>query len=1263
MEALFLKLVNMSITASWLVLAIIAVRLIFKKTPKWIHCLLWGLVAFRLICPFTIESSLSLIPSAEPLSQDTVYASESAKQARGDILDADGHVLVERQPPAARGEILDSEGNVVLEVNDGVVSYPELEETPSWPYYFSKIWLLGICGMVIYTMVSYYLLKRKVATAIPVRRGIKQSEFVDSPFVLGIIRPVIYLPFDMAEEDKSYVIAHEKAHIRRRDHWWKPLGFLLLSIYWFNPLLWVAYILLCRDIESACDEKVIRDMDKDDRRAYSSALLNCSVRRRRIAACPLAFGEVGVKARVKGVMNYKKPTFWVILITLIVSIIVAVCFLTNPESTLPIKMSAMYVNRTTADLKFHYDDSLSDGEYKIGEAYALESLVDGNWQELTRLSDNEPSEEVFEVQSSNSEYDAWTVLKWEDYYGSLPDGTYRIRKEITIINDSGESVTDPIYIEFTIGGTADEYVTYTLEDITPTGAKLYEHEKVEDDSQLIYDGDEGIWLEALNDGQWAYVEPTQYIEPILKKDMHFIHQLIYPSEYIQLDWSGLYGELPDGTYRLAREVTNTEEDDLRVCTAYVEFTIDQGKTPVTISLENVRPTGATILFHQNQDLIDGSLICGHEYFLQQEVDGAWVPVPGIAEVPFPDQTYDIAVLHHHGVDWEQLYGRLPVGSYRLGKEIPITSGENPDYTTVYAEFTIDNVYTWFDRYSTNTEEYYPKDNVVDLFGLDGVSVSYGSSVNEILLITSEGSEPIISCDTLIRNAFLTDLTSDSIVEVCATVQMEDGMHVQVYDAVEKKLYELPPVEGGFYVLTKKADRLCVLRNSANWIAQEYGQLSLNTEKGLEIRELDPEVQVLTEKIVCVDVQNRKHACVSSAEQLETAVTLLRDLEQRVQPASKQELTAAQEDSFNNSHITINYELGEKTITFSEDFGLVWEYGSSEGYRITDSEAIRTFVQSATDGVRGNQATGEPFATASEPWNWCANINSAAVESAQIHVCLSTYSNGNSSGSSSTNGVISHETLQGFIDVLNQIPKSSISPEKTISKESYHSLFINQQVENTSVAIVDGVNNLGVIFNYRDGKVTMLLTDEMEKVKEDDMSYLEPTQLWTVQDEKILEFMESITENPPVINYSVGAEYEWQDQIEFSSGDFSLKMRLIEGWESEHISNSTDSGIRCRPDGITEGWIYFSFWPRGYTVEEEGRYFSEGQWMGYPTKTSYPSTVKTATSFDTRNAIWSYEAIYTEIGDFVIINDGADSWFMDYKDQISDTITLLDFSVK
>lgn len=194
------------------------------------------------------------------------------------------------------------------------------------------IWIVGIVGMLLYTVISYFKVKRKIGTAVLLRDNIFQSESVISPFVLGIIKPKIYLPFNMNEQDMSHVIAHEQAHIRRKDHWWKPFGFLLLALHWFNPLMWLGYVLLCRDIELACDEKVIKELNTEQKADYSQTLLACSVNRRMIAACPLAFGEVGVKNRVKSVLNYKKPAFWIILIAIVASAVVAVCFLTNPAT-------------------------------------------------------------------------------------------------------------------------------------------------------------------------------------------------------------------------------------------------------------------------------------------------------------------------------------------------------------------------------------------------------------------------------------------------------------------------------------------------------------------------------------------------------------------------------------------------------------------------------------------------------------------------------------------------------------------------------------------------------------------------------------------------------------------------------------------------------------------------------------------------------------------------------------------------------------------
>ena len=311
MNELFLKIINMSISASWLVLAVLILRFVLKKAPKWINVLLWGIVAIRLICPFSFESPLSLIPSAETIplnigmdSTPTINSGISA------INNAVNPIISQSNTPMAGASINP------LQITIGIYEY---------------IWIFGMIALALYTVISYWRLRRKVDTAVRYKDNIFQSENVSSPFVFGIIKPRIYLPFKMNGQDLEHVVAHEHAHIRRKDHWWKPFGFLLLTIHWFNPLMWMAYVLLCRDIELACDEKVIKELGNEQRGDYTQALVACSVNRRMIAACPLAFGEVSVKERVKYVMNYKKPAFWVIIISVIVCVGVAVCFLTNPK--------------------------------------------------------------------------------------------------------------------------------------------------------------------------------------------------------------------------------------------------------------------------------------------------------------------------------------------------------------------------------------------------------------------------------------------------------------------------------------------------------------------------------------------------------------------------------------------------------------------------------------------------------------------------------------------------------------------------------------------------------------------------------------------------------------------------------------------------------------------------------------------------------------------------------------------------------------------
>ena len=313
MSGIFLKLLNLSISASWLVLVVLALRLVLKRAPKWVNVLLWGMVALRLMLPFSIESALSLIPSAETLSPETVRFDPA--------------------PTITSGvEFIDNAVNPSLSESFAAAPLASVNPLYVWTYLAGWVWLIGLAAMLLYALVSYLRLRRRVSASIPLRENIYVCDEVPSPFILGIVRPRIYLPSALDETQRGSVLSHERAHLARRDHWWKPLGFALLAVYWFNPLLWLAYTLLCRDIELACDERVLRGMDAGQVKDYSSALLACSVPRRMLAACPLAFGEVGVGARVKNALRYKKPAFWVVAASVAVCVVVAVCFLTNPRT-------------------------------------------------------------------------------------------------------------------------------------------------------------------------------------------------------------------------------------------------------------------------------------------------------------------------------------------------------------------------------------------------------------------------------------------------------------------------------------------------------------------------------------------------------------------------------------------------------------------------------------------------------------------------------------------------------------------------------------------------------------------------------------------------------------------------------------------------------------------------------------------------------------------------------------------------------------------
>ena len=352
MTSLFLKVFNLSISASYLILAVLVARILLKKAPKWVNVTLWAVVGVRLLCPFSLESALSLIPSAQTVPETIVLSPSPA-------LDT-GFASLDQVVNPALSQIAAPQAEASINPMQVYLSIA------AW------VWAMGLTAMLLYTVISYFRLDVKMETAVRYWGNVYQSENVDSPFVLGLFRPRIYLPYSLDDKTMEHVIAHEQAHIQRRDHWWKPLGFLLVSIHWFNPLLWLSYVLLCRDIELACDEKVIRGLSYRQRADYSQALLVCALHRRPISACPLAFGEIGVKDRVKSILHYRKPTFWILLVSGIVCAVLAVCFLTNPKEETPVPELQPETQETTLPaetLLVPEASPLSDAGYYLELAY------------------------------------------------------------------------------------------------------------------------------------------------------------------------------------------------------------------------------------------------------------------------------------------------------------------------------------------------------------------------------------------------------------------------------------------------------------------------------------------------------------------------------------------------------------------------------------------------------------------------------------------------------------------------------------------------------------------------------------------------------------------------------------------------------------------------------------------------------------------------------------------------------------------------------
>ena len=414
MTTLFLKITNMSIIASWLIIIIIMLRIVLQKAPKWIFCLLWGIVAIRLVFPISFQSTLSVVSNPEPINPAT------------------------------------------FQLSQGTIAHSsDLTTNQEFPIFIlvtlvSVIWLIGVIAILCYAIISYWRIKKRMHEAVLLKENIFICDSVKSPFILGIVKPKIYLSSSLGEKEMAYVIAHEKAHLRRKDHLWKPFGFLLLSVYWLNPLIWIAYSLFCKDIELACDEKVIKALNFSERKNYSEALLFCSLQKTNIIAYPLGFGEIGVKGRIRNVLNYKKPAFWIGIVAVIICIIVAVCLLTNSPDNVVENIENVSEKQSNYESSNTSRDSIKNGFSDLEE---IELVVEDNWPtSISRVTSETTAKNLsFNIQIDNP---MTIILSFVTEEG-------KISMEIT--DERGNKLFDETNIETgTFEVNIEEVGTYTV---------------------------------------------------------------------------------------------------------------------------------------------------------------------------------------------------------------------------------------------------------------------------------------------------------------------------------------------------------------------------------------------------------------------------------------------------------------------------------------------------------------------------------------------------------------------------------------------------------------------------------------------------------------------------------------------------------------------------------------------------------------------------------------------------------------------------------
>ena len=651
MESLFSNILTASFHGSIVILVVILLRVLLRKAPRKFICFLWLLAGLRLLMPFEIQSSLSLQPMPEVAQVQQWQAPAESEPAPRETSPA---------PLAQKTQLPQTSENPISLVTTAKPTAERPKPALNWKGLIPYVWLGIAACFGFYTIYAYLSLKYKVREAVKIRGG-WECEGIETAFILGFIRPKIYIPMGLSPTVRKHILAHERTHLEKGDHWFKMVGFIALALHWFNPLVWAAYILLCKDIELACDERVVQFMELEERKSYSAALLSCSTSRAHYAACPVAFGEVSVKDRIKTVLNYRRPSFWVSLLAVAAILFVAVCLLTNPEKEPDTPAAPVETTQGQESLqKCHdaLDDLLSQKDCVLGLTGSNEYP---QWQAcLSRLGDD---------------------TLWQYLPSSSPDPT------------SGRMEYGGKRYAFQNGAWVEtEEADAQFEDyLAPFRWDL-------DDAILLSDTTEDNWQTIRFTSTWStdsgaveMATNTYYFNTEGKLYRIDIQNApnINTTEVI-LDTDGWIAD-KTAKYYFDEAIAAITEGSVSGEELNQQAEFDAWGFSLRVDDDRLSDSGSDVYYSQSETG-RGVLSTTDEYWLERKVGNTWEVITPLNPPQWSNSEQGIAkgTATYGYLDWTPIYGQLSTGTYRMGKTVTCRDSST-DYTRshdFYSEFEI-----------------------------------------------------------------------------------------------------------------------------------------------------------------------------------------------------------------------------------------------------------------------------------------------------------------------------------------------------------------------------------------------------------------------------------------------------------------------------------------------------------------------------------------------------------------------------------------------